>query len=154
MRVLRQPGRSGPGLVDAFRILHPERTDVYTGNGWGERSGGDKIDAVYVAAGADVVAAEILRPRRDGRPPSDHDPVTATVRLHLERTELEITDLGDCRSCAGGIERAVERVPSVLRAAFDEERPVLRVYTPAGSSPDLAAVRAAIRDAGYTAEAP
>jgi endonuclease/exonuclease/phosphatase family metal-dependent hydrolase len=67
---------------DSFRLLHPDATEVGTFNGFKPgQTGGDKIDFVFVEAGTEVLAAEIVRSSRDGRYPSDHFPVTARVRL-------------------------------------------------------------------------
>jgi endonuclease/exonuclease/phosphatase family metal-dependent hydrolase len=70
-----------PRLRDTFRDLHPDATDVGTFNGFtGDRSG-DKIDAVLASPDWQVLAAAIDRTERDGRYPSDHFPVTATLAL-------------------------------------------------------------------------
>jgi len=67
---------------DSFRLLHPGAAEVGTFNGFKPgQTGGDKIDFVFVEAGTEVLAAEIVRSSRDGRYPSDHFPVTARVRL-------------------------------------------------------------------------
>jgi endonuclease/exonuclease/phosphatase family metal-dependent hydrolase len=67
---------------DSFRLLHAGATEVGTFNGFKPgQAGGDKIDFVFVEAGTEVLAAEIVRSSRDGRYPSDHFPVTARVRL-------------------------------------------------------------------------
>jgi len=68
-------------LVDTFRLLHPQATDVGTFNGFkGERSG-EKIDYVFTQPGVKVVAAQILRDNKDGQHPSDHFPVVARLAL-------------------------------------------------------------------------
>ena len=69
-------------LVDTFRVLHPDATDVgtFTGFEFGN-SRGEKIDYVLVQPGTEVLSAEIVRASRDNRYPSDHFPVAATVRL-------------------------------------------------------------------------
>ncbi len=70
---------AGTPLADAFRIVHPDATDVGTFNGFtGERTG-DKIDAVLVSPGWKVLEADIVLLSEDGRYPSDHFPVTAVV---------------------------------------------------------------------------
>jgi endonuclease/exonuclease/phosphatase family metal-dependent hydrolase len=77
------PGSGGQGflLLDTFRVLHPDATAVGTFNGFTGRADGPKIDYVFVSAGVEVLAAEILRTHRDGAYPSDHFPVTARIRL-------------------------------------------------------------------------
>jgi endonuclease/exonuclease/phosphatase family metal-dependent hydrolase len=69
-------------LRDSFRVRHPDAKEVgtFTGFKFGQTSG-EKIDYVFVSPGVDVLDAEILRTSRDQRYPSDHFPVTATVRL-------------------------------------------------------------------------
>jgi endonuclease/exonuclease/phosphatase family metal-dependent hydrolase len=71
-----------PRFRDTFRVLHPDDAEVgtFTGFTFG-RTQGEKIDYVFVEPGVEVVRAEILRTSHDGRYPSDHFPVVATVRL-------------------------------------------------------------------------
>jgi endonuclease/exonuclease/phosphatase family metal-dependent hydrolase len=77
-------GRSAgsPPFVDTFRMLHPDEKEVgtYTAFEFG-RTKGDKIDYVLVEPGTEVLRAEILRFSRNKRYPSDHFPVTASIRL-------------------------------------------------------------------------
>ena len=73
-----RPGR----LVDTFRVLHPDATGVGTFTGFKPgATDGEKIDYVLVEPGTEVLAASIVRTTRDGRFPSDHFPVAATLRL-------------------------------------------------------------------------
>ena len=73
-----RPGR----LVDTFRVLHPGERTVGTFTGFRrDATDGDKIDYVFVEPATEVLSAAILRTSRDGRYPSDHFPVTATVRF-------------------------------------------------------------------------
>jgi endonuclease/exonuclease/phosphatase family metal-dependent hydrolase len=77
------PPRPAPvALVDTFRRLHPDATGVgtFTGFTFG-RIDERKIDYVLVEPGIEVLEARILHTSRDGRYPSDHFPVVATVRL-------------------------------------------------------------------------
>ena len=69
-------------FVDTFRVRYPDETRVgtFTGFKFGQ-TGGDKIDYVLVEPGTEVVSAAIVRTSRDGRYPSDHFPVVATVRF-------------------------------------------------------------------------
>jgi endonuclease/exonuclease/phosphatase family metal-dependent hydrolase len=69
-------------FVDTFRALHPGEKHVgtFTGFEFG-RIDGPKIDFVLVPPGTEVLDAAIVRTSADGRYPSDHFPVTATVRL-------------------------------------------------------------------------
>ena len=76
-------GSAGPlKLVDPFRKLHPTETTVGTGGGFEGRTDGKKIDYIFVEAPTESLKADIVRTSRDGRFPSDHFPVTATLRLH------------------------------------------------------------------------
>lgn len=75
MQVLRVAG-----LVDPFRVLHPDAPEVGTFTGFRDEPGEAKIDHVFTRGPVDVLAATIDRSRFDGRWPSDHFPVTATLR--------------------------------------------------------------------------
>jgi endonuclease/exonuclease/phosphatase family metal-dependent hydrolase len=68
------------GFVDSYRIQHPEAADVGTFTGFQDAPGASKIDYVFLRGAADVLAATIDRSRFDGRWPSDHFPVSATLR--------------------------------------------------------------------------
>lgn len=78
-------GAGKPGsrpLRDSFRTVHPTRmpgegttTDFRAG-----ASSGARIDWIGVSDGWTITSAEILRAERDGRTPSDHHAVTATLR--------------------------------------------------------------------------
>ncbi len=68
------------GLRDSFREVHPDATGVGTFNGFRGETDGDKIDYVMVDDGWEVLAAAIVRDHDDGRYPSDHFPVVATLR--------------------------------------------------------------------------
>lgn len=75
-------GGAAPLLVDTFRVMHPDAKEVGTFTGFDPaRTTGDKIDYVLVTPGIGVRAAAIVRTAREGRLPSDHFPVTATLRL-------------------------------------------------------------------------
>jgi len=67
-------------FYDTFRMLHPDATDVVTFNSFkSPPSGGDKIDYIFVDRFIPVGEAAIVRDQTNGRYPSDHFPVTATV---------------------------------------------------------------------------
>lgn len=72
----------GGGLRDTFRIRHPAATPVgtFTGFKFGQVAG-EKIDHIFATAEWEVVEAAIVRTDRNQRYPSDHFPVTATLRL-------------------------------------------------------------------------
>lgn len=67
------------GLVDTFRTLHPNATDVGTFHGFEGGRSGEKIDAVLAGPGWEVREARIVRLSGNGRYPSDHFPVMAVV---------------------------------------------------------------------------
>jgi endonuclease/exonuclease/phosphatase family metal-dependent hydrolase len=76
------PG-AAPGsrpLVDSFRVLHPDVTEVgtFTAFTLGQTKG-DKSDYVLGPRATKVIDAQILRTSQDGRYPSDHFPVTARL---------------------------------------------------------------------------
>ncbi|MCH8316175.1 MAG: endonuclease/exonuclease/phosphatase family protein [Planctomycetes bacterium] len=68
-----------PKLRDTFRVLHPDATNVGTFNGFRGESSRAKIDYVLVSDGIEVLRAAIVHDNKDGRYPSDHFPVTATI---------------------------------------------------------------------------
>lgn len=73
--------REVPKLVDTFRVLHPDAEEVGTFNAFKGRTYGAKIDYIFVEPTTRTVDAAIVRTQRNGRWPSDHFPVTATVSL-------------------------------------------------------------------------
>ena len=76
------PAPASPWLVDTFRQQHPAATQAGTFSGFElARTGGPKIDFVFVDRRVHVLEAAIVRTSRDGRYPSDHFPVTARVVL-------------------------------------------------------------------------
>ncbi len=62
-------------------MLHPDAVEVGTFNGFSGETSGPKIDGVFVSAGWRVEAAAIVRASGEGRYPSDHFPVVATLSL-------------------------------------------------------------------------
>lgn len=77
---------SAPGatalFLDTYRVLHREEKTVGTATAFAlDRVDGEKIDYVLVPPGTEVLRAAIVRTSRDGRLPSDHFPVLATIRL-------------------------------------------------------------------------
>ena len=68
-------------MVDTFRVLHANVKDVKTGHSFRGTRKGNKIDYVFVPSSVKVLDAQILYDNVDGRYPSDHFPVTATLRL-------------------------------------------------------------------------
>lgn len=68
-------------LLDSYRALYPDATEVKTAHGFKGGTTGEKIDYVYMMPGATALAAEIDRTNDAGRYPSDHYPITGTLRL-------------------------------------------------------------------------
>jgi endonuclease/exonuclease/phosphatase family metal-dependent hydrolase len=68
------------GIVDTFRTLHREATEVGTFNGFDPKaSKGEKIDYVLCTPGWKVLESGIDRTLYNGRAPSDHFPVWAVL---------------------------------------------------------------------------
>ena len=77
----------GAGLRDTFRVLYPDDEPAFTFHGFdGTAASGShgKIDYVLCDDRWRVCAAEIVRDGVDGRWPSDHFPVTATLEIVSE----------------------------------------------------------------------
>jgi endonuclease/exonuclease/phosphatase family metal-dependent hydrolase len=70
-----------PHLRDTFRAVHPDSSNVGTFNAFRGDTSGEKIDAVLVSSEWGVSSAAIVRTSVDGRYPSDHFPVVATISL-------------------------------------------------------------------------
>lgn len=66
-------------LKDSFRRVHPDAKPVGTFNSWKGAATGQKIDYVFAMDHLEILSADILRMHRNGRYPSDHYPVVATV---------------------------------------------------------------------------
>ena len=70
----------GGNLIDTFRIAHPIRTEEEsTFTAWNGRLIGNRIDWVLCSSNFRVLSAKINRTHENGRYPSDHYPVTATL---------------------------------------------------------------------------
>jgi endonuclease/exonuclease/phosphatase family metal-dependent hydrolase len=74
---------SGQGvLIDSYRELYSKRSpNESTFNHWVGTLEGSRIDFILHSDQFQVIAADIVRTSYDGRWPSDHYPVTATLRL-------------------------------------------------------------------------
>ncbi len=68
-------------LVDTFRLLHQDASDVRTAHDFKGIRTGNKIDYIFVQPGTEVLKAEILYDSKDNRYPSDHFPITAALRF-------------------------------------------------------------------------
>jgi endonuclease/exonuclease/phosphatase family metal-dependent hydrolase len=72
------------GLVDAWRAANPDAAERGTFHGFGQTFRGERIDHVLVGPGLAVAGCAIDDRRPGGRWPSDHAPVTATLRFAVE----------------------------------------------------------------------
>jgi endonuclease/exonuclease/phosphatase family metal-dependent hydrolase len=79
---LTQADAKGRELFDSYRKLYPQRSgEEATFNNWEATLKGARIDFILYTAEFTPTAAEIVRTKYDGRVPSDHYPVTATLKL-------------------------------------------------------------------------
>jgi endonuclease/exonuclease/phosphatase family metal-dependent hydrolase len=81
LRYLRGEDGSPVKLRDSFRMIHPDADQVRTYHGFKGGTTGTKIDYIMVPEGVEALAADIVEEKVDGRYPSDHYPVTATLRF-------------------------------------------------------------------------
>lgn len=65
-------------LLDSFREVHPDATDVGTFNSFRAPSK-EKIDYIFVLPGLKTISAEIIRTQREGKYPTDHFPINAVI---------------------------------------------------------------------------
>lgn len=73
---------SGDAFRDTFRVAQPTASPVGTFTAFARgQVNGEKIDYVFASPEWEVLGADIVRTERDGRYPSDHFPVTATLHL-------------------------------------------------------------------------
>lgn len=73
---------TGRRLSDSYRELHRERSpNESTFDAWNGAIKGSRIDFILHTSEFASTAADIVRTSYDGRWPSDHYPVTATLRL-------------------------------------------------------------------------
>ncbi|RLD12203.1 MAG: hypothetical protein DRI44_01435 [Chlamydiae bacterium] len=66
-------------LVDTFRTLYPNEKNVGTFNAFKGFTNGEKIDYIFVEPKTHTSATSIIRTHKEGRYPSDHYPITASV---------------------------------------------------------------------------
>ena len=74
-------------LLDTFRVVHPDEKSVATFNGFrgpkydgnGVNIVGEKIDYIFITPDLKATEAEIIRVERNGKYPSDHYPIRATI---------------------------------------------------------------------------
>jgi endonuclease/exonuclease/phosphatase family metal-dependent hydrolase len=68
-------------LLDAWRLLNPDEPDTRTYHGFKGGTEGVKIDHILIERTTEVLDAQIDRSNDESRYPSDHYPVTATLKL-------------------------------------------------------------------------
>jgi endonuclease/exonuclease/phosphatase family metal-dependent hydrolase len=74
-------GEDAISLTDSFRYVHPvRRPDEATHHNWEGTTKGSRIDFILTTPEFEPTTAEIVRTTYDGLVPSDHYPVTATLR--------------------------------------------------------------------------
>ena len=78
-QALVSPGAREVALRDTFRAVHPDAALAGTFSEFTGKRDGDKIDAVLVSPVWHVLSAAIVTTSDNGRYPSDHFPVTATL---------------------------------------------------------------------------
>ena len=74
-------------LVDTFRVLHPDASDVGTFHSFKGGRSNAKIDYIFAQPGARVLKAEILHDSKDNHYPSDHFPIMAAIRWPRQTTD-------------------------------------------------------------------
>ena len=76
-------GTPYPRMTDAWETVHTGQSEIGTRHGFHGRTSGPKIDHIPVSDGIETLTAQIdQRHARNGRYPSDHFPVVATVRIN------------------------------------------------------------------------
>ena len=72
---------SEQSLTDTFRAVYPDGPEQGTFHGFTGTPGKSRIDFIFVSKNIIPTAASIIRTEKDGRYPSDHFPVDATLLL-------------------------------------------------------------------------
>jgi endonuclease/exonuclease/phosphatase family metal-dependent hydrolase len=73
-------GKANPmPFADSFRMINPDVKAASTFHGFNGGTTGDKIDYVMVPPRMQIPAAEIIRTNVNGKYPSDHYPINASV---------------------------------------------------------------------------
>ncbi len=77
-------------LLDTFRLVHPDEMDVATFHDFrgvertrNRMTPNAKIDYIFVSPGVKCTEAEIIRTNKDGRYPTDHYPIRATIEVDI-----------------------------------------------------------------------
>jgi endonuclease/exonuclease/phosphatase family metal-dependent hydrolase len=74
-------------VIDTFRVLHPYVKDMGTFHEFKGIHTGDKIDYIFTTPDVKILEAAILYDNVEGRYPSDHFPVTATLGLSVNSND-------------------------------------------------------------------
>jgi len=74
-------GKAPLAMKDTYRLLNPHLDKVGTQTGFMGIGGNKKIDYIFAGPHIKVLQAEIMRIDYNGRYPSDHFPVTATLLI-------------------------------------------------------------------------
>ena len=83
------------GYVDTLALSHPTAPPLGTSTNFTKIVGTQKIDHILVRGPWVATDAEIVQWQRDGRFPSDHLPVRATLVLQLDPLQRFVPHLGD-----------------------------------------------------------
>jgi len=79
--LVKPQGDPAPKLIDSYRALHPQRSpDESTFGGFKGTRTGSRIDWILHTPDWQTLSAEIDTMNKDGRYPSDHYPVRATLK--------------------------------------------------------------------------
>ena len=70
-----------PRLIDVWKALHPTEPEQGTFNGWAEKCGNSRIDFIFASAGLTPASCDIDLTKPNGRWPSDHAAVRATMKF-------------------------------------------------------------------------
>jgi endonuclease/exonuclease/phosphatase family metal-dependent hydrolase len=105
-------------MVDTFRLLHPDAKDVRTAHGFRGNRKGNKIDYVFTPPSVKVLEAQILYDNIEGRYPSDHFPVTATLLVGGGKTYYLDGDAGDDQNNGTKSEAAWRTLAAVNARVF------------------------------------
>ena len=76
------PAKNSFPVLDTFRVIHPNAQETGTFNEFKGISTGDKIDYIFTTPDMEVLDAQIIHDNTDGRYPSDHFPVIATIKIN------------------------------------------------------------------------
>lgn len=68
-------------MTDTYEALHPGDENDGTFHDFTGDTDGSRIDYIFVTTDIDITAAEVVRDNTDGRYPSDHFPIKATLTL-------------------------------------------------------------------------